>query len=35
MRPFGFGELALMFWLLIVGAKPKPIAGPDSSEAIG
>jgi Domain of unknown function (DUF4386) len=23
MRPFGFGELALMFWLLIMGARPK------------
>jgi len=26
MRPFGFGELALMFWLLIMGARPKAIA---------
>jgi len=25
MMPFGFGELALMFWLLIMGAKPKPL----------
>jgi hypothetical protein len=23
MRPFGFGELALMFWLLIMGARTK------------
>src|SRR5882757_1389881 len=27
MRPFGFGELALMFWLLIMGARPKAVAG--------
>jgi hypothetical protein len=26
MRPFGFGELALMFWLLIMSAKPKSSA---------
>jgi len=24
MTPLGFGELAFMFWLLIMGAKPKP-----------
>jgi len=28
MRPLGFGELLFMFWLLIMGAKPKPSAGP-------
>jgi hypothetical protein len=28
MRPLRFGELLFMFWLLIVGAKPKPLAGP-------
>jgi hypothetical protein len=26
MRPLGFGELVFMFWLLIMGAKPKPLA---------
>jgi hypothetical protein len=26
MKPFGFGELAFMFWLLIMGAKPKALA---------
>jgi Domain of unknown function (DUF4386) len=26
MRPLRFGELLFMFWLLIVGAKPKPFA---------
>jgi hypothetical protein len=31
MRPFGFGELLFMFWLLIMGAKPKPSAGPAST----
>src|SRR6266568_463011 len=31
MMPFSFGELVFMFWLLIVGAKPKPLAGPASS----
>src|SRR6266849_3615484 len=33
MMPFGFGELVFMFWLLIMGAKPKPFAGPASSAA--
>ncbi len=28
MRPLGFGELLFMFWLLIMGAKPKPLSGP-------
>jgi hypothetical protein len=31
MRPFRFGELIFMFWLLIVGAKPKPLATPAPS----
>jgi len=26
MKPFGFGELIFMFWILIMGAKPKPFA---------
>jgi hypothetical protein len=26
MRPFHFGEQAFMLWLLIMGAKPKPLA---------
>ncbi len=33
MMPLGFGELVFMFWLLIMGAKPKPLAGPASSAA--
>src|SRR5712671_3624353 len=28
MRPFGFGEQAFMLWLLIMGAKPRPLASP-------
>jgi hypothetical protein len=28
MRPFHFGEQAFMLWLLIMGAKPKPMASP-------
>jgi|ERR1700722_14135074 len=28
MMPFQFGELLFMFWLLIMGANPKPSAGP-------
>jgi len=28
MRPLRFGELLFMFWLLIVGAKPKSLAAP-------
>jgi len=27
MRPFHFGEQIFMLWLLIMGAKPKPVAG--------
>lgn len=29
MKPLSFAELLFMFWLLIMGAKPKPSAGPD------
>ncbi len=29
--PFGFGELVFMFWLLIMGAKPKALAGAASA----
>jgi hypothetical protein len=25
MRPLGFGELIFMFWLLVMGANPKPL----------
>jgi hypothetical protein len=35
MKPFSFGELLFMFWLLIMGAKPQPRAGPASSAAVG
>ena len=28
MKPFGFGELIFMFWLLIMGANPKPSEDP-------
>lgn len=35
MRPFRFGELVFMFWLLIVGAKPKPLAPPITSAPVG
>ena len=35
MMPLTFGELLFMFWLLIMGAKPKPLAGPASSAAVG
>ena len=31
MRPFHFGEQAFMLWLLIKGAKPKPLASPGYS----
>jgi hypothetical protein len=34
MRPLRFGELLFMFWLLIVGAKPKPLVSPASSVAV-
>jgi hypothetical protein len=35
MMPLSFGELLFMFWLVIMGAKPKPFAGPASSAAVG
>jgi hypothetical protein len=35
MMPLTFGELLFMFWLLIMGAKPKPFAGPASAAAVG
>ena len=35
MMPFSFGELLFMFWLLVMGAKPKALAGPASSAAVG
>jgi hypothetical protein len=33
MRPFRYGELLFMFWLLIMGAKPQPLEAPASSSA--
>jgi Domain of unknown function (DUF4386) len=27
MKPLGFGELIFMFWLLVVGAKPRVVGG--------
>src|ERR1700681_139789 len=33
-QPAFFGELAFMFWLLIKGAKPKPLAGSVFSAAV-
>jgi hypothetical protein len=30
MMPLTFGEVVFMFWLLIMGAKPKALAGPAS-----
>jgi Domain of unknown function (DUF4386) len=35
MMPLGFGELFFMFWLLIMGAKPKVFAGADTPAAVG
>jgi hypothetical protein len=35
MKPFSFGELVFMFWLLIMGAKPRASAGPAFSAAVG
>src|SRR5271156_4311342 len=35
MMPLGFGELLFMFWLLIMGAKPKAFAGADAVTAAG
>jgi len=34
MSPLQFGELVFMLWLLILGAKPKPLAGPASSASV-
>jgi len=33
MSPLQFGELVFMLWLLIMGAKPKPLADPAYSSA--
>lgn len=33
MSPLQLVEVVFMLWLLIMGAKPKPLAGPASSEA--
>jgi hypothetical protein len=33
MMPLTFGEVVFTLWLLIKGAKPKPLAGPASSAA--
>jgi hypothetical protein len=35
VKPFTFGELLFMFWLLIMGAKPKLLAPPASSASVG
>jgi hypothetical protein len=35
IKPLHFGELLFMFWLLIVGAKPKPSAARSSPFAVG
>jgi len=34
MMPFGFGELVFMFWILIMGARPKALAGPAFSAGV-
>jgi hypothetical protein len=34
-QPATFGEVALMLWLVIKGAKPKPLAGSVSPAAVG
>ena len=34
-QPAFFGEIAFMFWLLIKGVKPKTLAGPAASAAVG
>jgi len=34
-QPATFGEVALMLWLVIKGAKPKPLAGSVSSAVVG
>jgi hypothetical protein len=35
MKPLSFAELLFMFWLLIMGAKPKPLPGPASPAVTG
>jgi hypothetical protein len=35
MKPLSFAELLFMFWLLIMGAKPKPLPGPASQVVAG
>jgi Domain of unknown function (DUF4386) len=35
MMPLGFGELLFMFWLLIMGARPKAFAGAATPAAVG
>jgi hypothetical protein len=35
MMPLSFGELLFMFWLLIMGAIPKPLAPPPSPATVG
>ena len=34
IKPLGFGELIFMFWLLIMGIKPKPFAAPVGGAAV-
>ena len=34
IKPLGFGELIFMFWLLILGIKPKPFAAPVGGAAV-
>jgi hypothetical protein len=35
MKPLSFAELLFMFWLVIMGAKPKPLPGPASPVVAG
>jgi Domain of unknown function (DUF4386) len=35
MKPFSFGELVFMFWILIKGANPKPSPSRTSPAAVG
>jgi hypothetical protein len=34
MQPFSFGELLFMFWILLMGANPKPSAVPASAAGV-
>jgi len=34
MQPFSFGELLFMFWILIMGANPRPSARPASASGV-